>query len=91
MSATDWHQATGVLETFPGTLAAWEFGSPQRGELAPGGRLDIAAPFYLEPCLEQYVDLRENLRTAAYVSRVTREAEGETLFFRHSRTQRSAG
>ncbi len=64
MSSVDWQRLEQVLAAAPAVLAAWVFGSAQKGQIRPGGDLDIGVLFVSKPSFDEQLDLLGNLQQA---------------------------
>ena len=62
MSRTDWGRAAGVFESVPKVIAAWAFGSAERGEMTAGSDIDIGVLFDGRASLDELAGLREKLQ-----------------------------
>lgn len=60
----DWTTLKNTLESTPGLVGAWVFGSAQYGCLKAGSDLDIALWFESAPSLDVLTTLRANLQLA---------------------------
>jgi predicted nucleotidyltransferase len=71
MSKTiDWSRTETVWATAPGVIAAWVFGSAQRGLVNPGSDIDIGVLFAAKPSLDEQLDLATHLQQALPVAEV---------------------
>lgn len=70
MFSVDWQRLEQVLATAPNVMAAWVFGSAQRGQINAGSDLDIGVLFSTKPSLDELVDLRAKLQRALQVDEV---------------------
>lgn len=64
MSSVDWQRLEQVLAAVPAVMAAWVFGSAQKGQIRPGGDLDIGVLFDSKPSFDEQLDLLGNLQQA---------------------------
>ena len=60
----DLNHLAAVFEPFANVIAAWVFGSAQKGNVRAGGDIDIAVLFYSKPSLEDRTALRAQLQLA---------------------------
>ena len=59
----DWNSAAVVFESFPNVIAAWAFGSAQKGQVRENSDVDIAVLFRTTPSLDERAGLRAGLQT----------------------------
>ena len=64
MRRVDWQAATDVLAAHESVIAAWIFGSAQKGLLGPESDLDIGVLFQKTPSFEEWARLRADLQQA---------------------------
>jgi predicted nucleotidyltransferase len=64
MRSIDWETATHVLAAHESIIAAWAFGSAQKGQLGPESDLDIGVLFRDTPSFEEWASLRASLQQA---------------------------
>jgi predicted nucleotidyltransferase len=58
----DWRRVSQVFEGYSNVIAAWAFGSTQRGEVLKGSDVDIAVLFQTIPSLDELASLRAELQ-----------------------------
>ncbi len=64
MRSVDWQRATRVLAAYESVIAAWAFGSAQKGMLGPESDLDIGVLFREMPSFAEWARLRADLQQA---------------------------
>ena len=64
MRSVDWQRAARVLEAHERIVAAWVFGSAQKGLLGPESDLDIGVLFQETPSFAEWAKLRASLQQA---------------------------
>lgn len=60
----EWERTISVWETTPKVIAAWIFGSAQRGQISPSSDVDIGVLMESPPSLAEQLDLLAKLQAA---------------------------
>jgi predicted nucleotidyltransferase len=66
----DWNRTKGVWTARPEIIAAWVFGSAQRGQIRSGGDADIGVLFESLPSVDAQLELLAELQQALQIEAV---------------------
>ena len=70
MPSIDWQRVEEILVAHPQVMAAWAFGSAQRGQVNPGSDLDIGVLFEGPPALKEQLELLGDLQQALQLEEI---------------------